>query len=97
MLDNFFALKNRELELKYGNNNRANPGNIPAKIPVNQMKQNTGIDTNNHIYQEQYKTLAYMFDNGQSDQANEVLAALFKTNKALYDQLCTDLNLEDSE
>lgn len=89
MLDHFFALKNRELELKYGGAPQQNGQGIKKKIPVSNPAQSS-------VYQEQFQTLDQMFNDGRETEANEILAHVYNTNRPLFDQLCKDLNLEDA-
>lgn len=94
MLDHYFALRNRELELKYKNPQQS-PGEkkIPRKVPVSNP-------ANSALYKQQFDTLNALFesnDENKINEANAILDQLSVQNLPLYNQLIKDLNLEENE
>jgi len=102
MLDKYFELQNKKLDLMYQQGRQqpqSHPAQgIPRKIPANRVQQNTQEQNqeSEQQYAQQLAALDQLFNSGQDDEANGYLEQIAAVNPDLYNRICRDLNLEDA-
>lgn len=85
MLDRWFDLQEKKIMIQ-GGGNPPQQKTIPRTVPVQQ----------DQVYAQQYNALNELFNQGQDEQANEILSQIAAQNPALYNRLCQDLDLMDA-